>query len=91
MRSSKFNATVKTAKENSNITSALTYLQHFDQLSVKHFTFFGTEKQQKWVVGISNKHYRDPKNKNKNTFHIGIIIISFTGRFQLHYNVIKLW
>ena len=34
IRSSKFNATVKTAKEKSNITSALTYLQHFDQLSV---------------------------------------------------------
>ena len=47
MLSLKFNATVKTAKEKSNITSALTYLPHFDQLSVKHFTFFGTEKQQK--------------------------------------------
>ena len=31
---SKFNAIEKTAKEKSNITSALTYFQHFDQLSV---------------------------------------------------------
>ena len=35
IRSSKFNATVKNSKKKkSNITSALTYLQHFDQLSV---------------------------------------------------------
>ena len=34
IRSSKFNATVKNSKRKSNITSALTYLQHFDQLSV---------------------------------------------------------
>ena len=35
IRSSKFNATVKKQqKKKSNITSAPTYLQHFDQLSV---------------------------------------------------------
>ena len=42
----KFNATVKNSKKKNYITSALTYLQHFDQLSVKHFTFFGAEKPQ---------------------------------------------
>ena len=44
IRSSKFNATVKTAKEKSNIASVLKYLQHFNRFSVKHFTFFWHRK-----------------------------------------------
>ena len=31
---SKFNATIKNSKRKSNVTSVLTYLQHFNQLSV---------------------------------------------------------
>ena len=45
---SKFNATVKNSKKATQpITLALTYLQHFDQIIVEHFTYFDTEKQQK--------------------------------------------
>ena len=45
IRSSKLNATVKNGKKATQHQHL--HLQHFNQFTVKHFTYFNTENQQK--------------------------------------------